>query len=399
MIIANSHLQPQNSIDLSQFGSINLVIIQPTSFCNLNCDYCYLPHRDLPNRLSLDLIDPIFKSIFTSPFYQGNFTICWHAGEPLAVPISFYKSAFALIEEAAANYNHQEFGFDHSFQTNATLITQAWCDLFKQYPVHVGVSIDGPDFIHNAHRKMRNGSGSHDLTMRGIRYLQKNDIPYSIITVITEDSLDYPEEIFHFFRDNGINDVGFNMEEIEGVNQSSSLHGAEIEQRYRHFLERFWELTAQTQGEFKLREFEFIGSLIYTEERLNNTDMNLPFAIVSFDYQGNFSTFDPELLGVKTEKYGDFILGNVLHDSLESVCKSEKFQKIYHDMRAGVELCRQTCDYFGVCGGGAGSNKYWENGTFNSAQTQACRYRIQAITDVVVEALENSLGLDENVDC
>ena len=380
-------------MDFSQFGPINLVVIQPTSFCNLNCDYCYLPNRHLKNRLSLDLIEPIFKNIFTSRFFGSDFTICWHAGEPLTVPISFYQSAFEKIDIANQKYNTKGFSFNYSFQTNGTLITQAWCDFFKQYPVHVGVSIDGPKFIHDAHRQTRKGLGTHELTMRGIHYLQKNKIPHNIIAVVTADSLDYPDEIFNFFMENGITDVGFNMEETEGINQSSSLNKKGIEERYRKFIKRFWELTTQSNGEFQLREFETLGSLIYEEERLENTEMNQPFAIVNIDYLGNFSTFDPELLSVTTQRYGNFILGNVLENTLESVCYTEKFKRIYQDITAGIALCRQTCPYFGICGGGAGSNKYWENGTFNSAKTNACNYRIQIVTDVVVAALESSLGL------
>lgn len=389
-------LETQNqtkSIDISQFGPINLVVIQPNSFCNLDCDYCYLPDRHLHNRLSLDLIEPIFKNIFTSPFFQQDFTVCWHAGEPLTVPPSFYDQIFTKINEANDRYNQTEFLYDHSFQTNGTLITQGWCDLFKKYPVHVGVSIDGPAFLHDAHRKNRGGGNSHELTMRGIRYLQKNDIPYSTISVITQDSLPYPDEIFNFFIENGIMDVALNMEETEGVNESSSLKGKEIEKRYRQFIERFWELTSKTKEEFRVREFETLGNLIYTEERLENTDMNKPFVILNVDYQGNFSTFDPELLSIKTKEYGDFIFGNVTTDSLESICFNDKFQKIYQDINNGVELCRNSCPYFGVCGGGAGSNKYWENGKFNSSETQACRYRIKILTDVVVSALEDALNL------
>ncbi|ELS01942.1 arylsulfatase regulator (Fe-S oxidoreductase) [Xenococcus sp. PCC 7305] len=379
--------------EISQFGPISLIVIQPTSFCNLNCDYCYLPDRHLRNLLSLDLIEPIFEKIFTSSFFRGDLSICWHAGEPLTVPISFYKSAFAKIQKINAQYNIQNFVVEHSFQTNATLITQAWCDFFKEYPVHVGVSLDGPAFLHDAHRVNRQGDSSHEMTMRGLRYLQQNEISHSVICVITKDSLHYADELFEFFVKNKITDVGFNMEETEGVNQSSSLDGTETEATYRHFIKRFWELTSQSKGEFQLREFETLGSLIYNEERLQTTEMNHPFAIVNVDYQGNFSTFDPELLSVKTQDYGDFILGNLRQDSLESVCLSEKFQQIYQDLAAGVTLCRNTCPYFGVCGGGAGSNKYWENGTFNSAQTNSCRYRIQILTDIVVESLENSLGL------
>ena len=395
-MIATDTISSLSCNSLSEFGPIQLVVIQPTSFCNLDCDYCYLPDRQSKNRLSLDLIEPIFKEIFTSPFLNSDFSICWHAGEPLAVPISFYESAFKIIEETSHQYNSNSCPFYHSVQTNATTINQAWCELFKKHCVHVGVSLDGPAFIHDTHRKTRRGLGSHAQTMRGISFLQKNDIYFSIIAVLTEDSLDYPDEMFKFFKDNGINDVAFNMEETEGINQHSSLDKAGIEKRYRAFMERFWDLVSQSNAnneEFKVREFETICGIIYDGDRLEHTDMNQPFAIVSIDHQGNFSTFDPELLAVKTEQYGNFIFGNVLQDSFASVRQTEKFQQISQDIAAGVTMCRNSCQYFGVCGGGAGSNKYWENGTFSSTDTNACKYRIKVITDIVLEKLENSLGI------
>ncbi|AGF51372.1 putative arylsulfatase regulatory protein [Synechocystis sp. PCC 6803] len=380
-------------VDITNFGPTNLIIIQPTSYCNLDCDYCYLPDRHLKNHLPLDLLEPIMQAIFASPFTTSNFSLCWHAGEPLAAGLEFYRQAFAKIETYGEKYNHRQLWFDHSFQSNGILINQAWCDLFKQYPVHVGISLDGPAFLHDKHRKTRTGRGSHAATMRGIEWLQKNDICHSVIAVLTEESLDYPDEIFHFFRDHNLLDVGFNMEETEGINTESSLNKQGTLQKYRQFLERFWQLTSTSEPEFRVREFECLCNLIYTEDRLDHTDMNRPFAIVSIDHQGNFSTFDPELLAIKTPQYGDFIFGNVLTDSFASICQTEKFQRIYHDMTQGVEKCRQTCDYFGLCGGGAGSNKFWENGSFNSTETLACRFRIQQVAEVVIGALEESLGL------
>ncbi len=374
-----------------EFGPISLVVIQPNSFCNLDCDYCYLPDRNLQNKLSLELIEPIFKNIFTSAFLRDNFTVCWHAGEPLTMPISFYKYAFEIIENTSKKYNQQGFNFNYSYQTNGTLITQKWCDFWRDYPVSIGVSIDGPAFLHDAHRKNRKGGNSHELTMRGIRYLQQNNIPYNTISVITKDSLDYPDEMFNFFAENEIYDLAFNMEETEGVNDSSSLNGTEVEQKYRYFIERFWQLVRESKLPFFIREFESLIGLIYHQKRLTSTEMNHPFAIINIDYQGNFSTFDPELLSVKTPEYGDFIFGNILTDSLESIYKTEKFKRIYQEMKKGVQLCAETCDYFGLCGGGAGSNKYWENGTFASSETQICRYRVKILTDVLLDAIEHSL--------
>jgi uncharacterized protein len=378
----------------SDFGPIALVVLQPTPFCNLDCDYCYLGDRQTKDILSLQLLEPIFREIFTSRFLGDGFTICWHAGEPLTVPIDFYESAFRTIESSSARYNTRGRGYCHSFQTNATLINDAWCELFKKYSVQVGVSIDGPAFLHDARRKTRQGKGTHAATLRGVHFLQKHEIPVRAIAVLTENSLDYPDEIFDFFWDNGITDVGFNLEETEGVHARSSLDKPGIEPRYRAFIERFWELVTEKEGKFQLREFEDLCGIILTNSRLNCTDMNRPFVIVSIDHRGNFSTFDPELLSIATETYGDFIFGNILSSTFEGACNTEKFRRVHEDTRAGVLACRETCDYFGVCGGGACSNKYWENGTFRSTETKACFYRIKCVTDLVLERLEKLLEIE-----
>jgi uncharacterized protein len=376
-----------------QCGPIGLVVIQPTPFCNLDCDYCYLPDRGNRSRLPLELVDPILRAVLTSPFVGGDITVLWHAGEPLAVPVCFYDEATRLLREAEARYKRHPLAIGQSIQTNGTLIDQAWCDCFLRNGIQVGVSLDGPAFLHDAHRRTRTGLGTHAATMRGIAHLQRNGIPFHVIAVLTRESLDHADAIVGFFLENGITDVGFNMEEAEGVNSRSSLEAAGAEVAYRAFLERVWQLCERSRGAFRLREFETTGALACSDSRLERTDMNRPFVILNVDHQGNFSTFDPELLAVRTQEYGDFVLGNILTDSLESVCATEKFQRIQHDMQAGIERCRGSCEYFGLCGGGAGSNKYWEHGTFDCAETQACRYRIKIVADVVLAGLEAELGL------
>ncbi len=373
------------------FGPLNLVILQSTSYCNLDCGYCYLPDRNLRNTMPIELVETTFDRIFASPYVGDAFTVCWHAGEPLAVPIAFYRAAFAAVERARERHGRADVYVAQSVQTNATLITQAWCDLFAEFAVEVGVSIDGPAAVHDAHRVYRSGLGSHAAAMRGIALLRKNGIPFNVIAVVSDDSLDRPDEIFDFFFDHGMHDVGFNMEEQEGVNATSSLDTrTATEDRYRAFMQRMWDRTAAAGGEFKLREFEAMCSLVYNGYRLDHTDMNAPFKILSVDHAGNFATFDPELLSVPIEPYGPFTFGNVTTDSLESICATEKFARAYADMQGGVDLCRESCEYFGVCGGGAGSNKYWENGSFRTAATQACRYRTQIVTDIVLAELEKS---------
>ena len=375
------------------YGPIRLVIIQPTSYCNLDCDYCYLPERNSRKILSLELIKPIFQRIFECSFTRGRFTVCWHAGEPLTVPLSFYKQAFSIITELARKIAPQDTKIAYSVQTNGLLINQAWCDFFRQYPFKIGVSLDGPAFIHDAHRKTRAGLGSHQGTMAGIKLLQENKLDFQIIAVVTEKSLNYPEEMFNFFRENDINRVAFNIEEIEGINSSSSLASESKIKAVHYFFAKFFELTVQTKGKFQVREFEQMSALILRGKARTKNQLSHPFSIVNIDSQGNFSTFSPELLAMKSKDYQDFILGNVQNDSFESACKTDKFKQIYGDIRQGFKKCQDTCDYFDLCGGGAPSNKYWENGTFNSSETMACLYNKQTIANILLEHIEQLLGL------
>lgn len=376
-----------------KFGSLHLVVIQATTFCNLNCDYCYLPDRLSKHQFSLELLQPIFKNIFESSLVRNDFTIVWHAGEPLTVPIAFYDSAIQTIDELNQTLNSNKCKIFHGIQTNGTLITQAWCDLIQKYSIKTGVSLDGPDFIHDAHRKTKKGLGSHAATMRGISLLQRNNIHFHAIAVLTQDSLNYPDEIFQFFMEHKIRNIGFNIEEIEGANNSSSLvEITELENRYRFFMERLYELSKNTNGYLKVREFEQSKRFICGDCDPAEGQF-IPFTMINIDYEGNFSTFSPELLSMKSSTYNDFILGNFRSDTLASVRQNEKFVRMYRDIQAGVELCKQTCQYFAVCGGGAPSNKYFENGTFASSETMYCRLTKQIVTDIVLEDIEKSMGL------
>jgi uncharacterized protein len=377
----------------ASYGPVRLLVVQPTPFCNLDCDYCYLPNRDDRSRLSLEILELAVERVLESPFFDGPFTLLWHAGEPLSAGLPFYDQASALIRSILERRGLPADSVAQAIQTNATVIDQAWCDCFRRNDIHVGVSMDGPAFLHDAHRRTRTGLGSHAATMRGVQWLKRCQIPFHVISVLTADGLDHADTIFDFFVEHGIELVGFNMEETEGENARSSLEIPDAEQRYVAFLQRFWQRIEERPGVLHLREFDGITSLASGEERLQNTDMNWPFVIVNVDVKGNLSTFDPELLSVNTEEFGDFLFGNVRHNSLESILDNEKYQRVAAQVFAGVERCRQSCAYFGLCGGGAGSNKYWEHGSFDCSVTQACRYRTQLVADVALAGMEKALGL------
>jgi uncharacterized protein len=150
-------------------------------------------------------------------------------------------------------------------------------------------------------------------------------------------------------------------------------------------LQRFFALVERHGGEMTVREVSTAFEMLSAPAALTRDQQNAPWAIVTVGVDGSFSTFSPELIGVKTEAYGDFTFGNVLRDSFEHGAQSERFRTLAAEIDRGVSSCKASCKYFDVCGGGAPANKYFENGSFDSTETLFCRLTKKTLFDVCAE--------------
>ncbi len=366
-----------------------MVIIQPTPFCNINCSYCYLPDRSNKHVISQSTVTKLFTELFASGWNNPDLTVLWHAGEPLAVPIAFYREAFATIERLRPKDGPWPVRVKHSFQTNGMLIDEAWCDFFKEWNVGVGISIDGPRELHDAHRKTRSGAGTFDKTIAGVRRLRDAGYPFHILSVLGRASLEMPEEMLAFYVSEGIDHVCFNVEESEGDYVSDLFQGAELRQRYETFLRTFWHL-ARADGRVKfVREIDHALPRVFRPEGVRARNIQVePLGMINVDSHGNVSSFSPELLGYKNAAYGDFLLGNINRQSLAEIYQASVDSAFLRDIKKGVEACRAHCEYFSVCGGGAPVNKFFENGRFDSTTTSFCTLTQMVPTDLILEALD-----------
>jgi uncharacterized protein len=364
---------------------LETLVVQPTPFCNINCRYCYLPQRDVTSVIEQSTVTTLFEKVFASGWTGEGLTVIWHAGEPLVVPVSFYESAFAAIEKMRPT----ALQLRHSFQTNGMLITSKWCDLFKKWDVGVGVSIDGPKHLHDAHRVTRSGRGTFDKTLAGIRLLKREQVPFHIISVLSQPALNSPREMLDFFLSEGIEDVCFNVEESEGAHVSDLFAADDAQGLFRSFLSEFWKLSRQSGRIRFVREVDGMLPRIFRPEQsaMRNAQVE-PFGMMNVDCHGNVSSFSPELLGLKNSDYADFILGNIRTDSLEEMHRGPTMQAMSRDIAAGVAACREHCEYFSVCGGGAPINKLAENGSFTGTRTSFCSLTQMVPVDLILDAFD-----------
>jgi uncharacterized protein len=360
---------------------IDVVVVQPTPFCNIDCTYCYLPSRNDKTLIAQSTVHNLFAKLFGSGWANQSVNVIWHAGEPLVAPLAFYREAFEAIERLRP----PETDIMHSFQSNGMLLSPAWCDLIEEWHVDIGISIDGPRHLHDRHRVTRSGQGTFDKTLAGIRLLRERGMPFHTISVLSRDSLDAADEMYAFFVSEGIDHVCFNVEESEGQHTSDMLAADDVRARFRRFLTRFWQLARASDKVRFVREVDTMISAVFRSNAAPFRNQQVePLAMLNVDCLGNVSTFSPELLGYRQSEYNDFIIGNINTDSMEQIRDSRWLAAMQRDVDAGVEKCRASCQYFSICGGGAPMNKLTENGSFDSTTTVFCSLIQMAAADVVL---------------
>ncbi len=361
-----------------------LLIIQPTAFCNIDCSYCYLPDRSSKAVVEYPTLWNLFSQLFASGWVRDRLDVVWHAGEPMVLPVDFYREALRMIDRLRP----RTLSVTNNIQTNGTLIDDAWCEFFLREGMQVGVSIDGPRRFHDRQRLMRSGRGTFDKAVAGIRLLRKHKVPFHVISVISTAGMASPREMFDFYVEEGIERVAFNVEDSLNHHVSGVLKDPSSAAAYYSFLDEFWHLSQSRQEIISIREIDQMINAISRPPGIEGRSQSAhPFEILNMDCRGNISTFSPEFVGVKNETYEDFILGNINRDWLIDLLAKPILAKMLAEIEAGVTMCRDRCPYFDVCGGGEPVNKLSENGTFASSETSSCRLTRMTVADVVLNGI------------
>jgi len=357
-----------------------LIVLQPTAYCNINCAYCYLGNRDDRRLMSAAVVDAIAIKLLARLPRDHAPTIVWHAGEPTAAPLRWYEAAQARLAAAAPAATQ------FAMQSNGIAIDERWIAWFRRSRTAVNLSIDGPQRFHDARRRTRSDGPTWMLAMRGLKRLQDAGLSPGVITVLHPEGLSRADEYYAFYRDHGITEVSFSIDEIEGANRRSSFRGDDKELVTRFLLDLL-ERAFDDQMPLCIREVERIAHVLAGKQTVAN-ELVEPWASIVVAVDGKVSTFSPEIMEVTAPQYGDFVVGNILNGDIDDFARGPDFIHLCGDVSAGIEACRSTCRYFGVCGGGSPVNKYCEQGTLAATETQFCRLTTQTAADALLSFIE-----------
>ncbi len=111
--------------------------------------------------------------------------------------IEFFKKALKYQEK----YKKNNMVVYNTIQTNGTLINNEWCQLFLENNFLVGISIDGPQELHDVYRNDKEGNPSFERVMSAIKLMQKHGVEFNILATVNRLNADHPLEVYKFFKE------------------------------------------------------------------------------------------------------------------------------------------------------------------------------------------------------
>lgn len=217
---------------VSPFARPFYVMLKPAGArCNLSCRYCYYLQKseyyaDVARHVMTDELLERFTQQYINAQTQREVLFTWHGGETLLRPLSFYQKALLLQRKYAGGHV-----VDNCLQTNGTLLDEEWCAFLRDNHWLVGVSIDGPQWMHDAYRRDRQGNGSWERVMRGIEMLNRFGVEWNAMAVVNSLNAGHPQEFYRFFKQIGCKYIQFTpiVERADGRHPMAPFDGSRPE--------------------------------------------------------------------------------------------------------------------------------------------------------------------------
>lgn len=194
------------------------IIFKVSEVCPLGCKYCYFfkgksdlsKHPPIVSKETVQKLCASLENLAVEPLEDrvDGLDIILHGGEPLVLGVNFLNWICQYIKDTVGKIFKVRF----SLQTNGILLDETWISFFREYKVRVGISIDGPEDIHNRHRIYKDGRGSYGDVVKAIQLAVKSNITFGTLSVINPEN--NPKEIYHHLRNLGVESMHFLLQDF-----------------------------------------------------------------------------------------------------------------------------------------------------------------------------------------
>lgn len=349
-----------------------VIIIKPTYSCNFRCKYCYLGNstKESSKMFNASFVQNAIRQIKDNVVEvksRKKVTFIWHGGEPLLWGVENFRLVFEFMEDVLSDID-----YSNSIQTNLSLLTEEYVDLFLKYNVHVGFSVDGFRELNDSQRVLTNGRGTYDLIIDRLNLARAKGLCMGCIIVGTKNSIGRVEELYKFVSDNRLN-FKFNPLFISGEARNNDEELGITTGEYADMTIELFDLWYNdTENRITESNFVEIASNILTGHTSG--------CLFGKNCQENFFAIAPTGDVFPCGRFCDestteFSYGNLHDESLTDILTRAKKSDCYNRYKYIEESSCRQCEYFHICHGGCLHDGYLRSGDFKSKTFLCSAYK------------------------
>ena len=249
--------------------------------------------------------------------------LAFQGGEPTLMGVDFYRG----------------IGRPCSLQTNGTLIDEKWAEFLKAEGWLVGLSVDGPEAVHDKHRQC------FTEVKRGYECLMRHGVEVNTLTLVSEHNVKNAKEIYRFLRD----ELGsYHQQYIECTTPKAfAVNGKE----WGDFLIELFD-TWFTDGDSRRVSIRFFDTIV--ERMAYGRPSCCQFAADCRNYM--VVEWNGDVYPCDFHVTEEWKLGNVLTDDLDKMFNSKKFREFGARKRLWAADC-EKCQFLPFCQGDCPKNR------------------------------------------
>ncbi len=345
--------------------------------CNLDCRYCFYTEKEalFPKnhtyRMSNEVLETFIQNYIESqPLSPVPFV--WQGGEPALAGLDFYREVVRLQNK----YAHGK-QITNALQTNGTLLDESWCEFMARNNFLVGLSLDGPQDIHDYYRVDRNDRPTFEAVMRGLELLKKHGVEFNVLACVTKLSAKRPLDVYKFLKKQGVRFIQF-IPVIERLPDSDAQKkglrlAAPASPHQEQILSEItdWTVEPAAHGNFLIKIFDEwirsdVGSMFVMnfEWALSSWVNGISCACTFSENCGQCLVMEHngDVYSCDHYVYRDYWLGNILNTDLRQIAESEKQLRFGRDKQETLPECCKKCDVLFACHGDCPKHRFVKGG-------------------------------------
>ncbi|NQT62419.1 MAG: anaerobic sulfatase maturase [Candidatus Marinimicrobia bacterium] len=358
--------------------------------CNLTCDYCFylekesLFPKDTTFKMEPDVLESFIRQYIESqPTNTVHFT--WQGGEPTLLGVEYFQEIVQL-----QNKHSEGKQISNAIQTNGVLLDEIWGEFLHENHFLVGISIDGPQALHDQYRIGHHGDGTFEKVMLGLELLKKYKVEFNTLTVVNQSNQDEANAIYDFLKSIGSEYWQF-IPAVERTRPDGSL-AAPHEMHNLDMAE--WSVDPESYGQFLNQIFqrwvrEDVGTIYVQQfEAALANEMGRPAGVCVWNAtcgQALAVEHNGDLYSCDHYVFPEYRLGNILEIPLLDLVHSSDQQNFGADKRDGLPQICNECEVLYLCHGECPKHRFAEGSNGEQRHNYLCNGYKQFFTSIQPE--------------